>query len=60
MRYRKLWIGLALVILGSFGLLGYYGYEIYRLAPPVPERVVTEDGRVVFTGEQIKDGQNVW
>jgi nitric oxide reductase subunit B len=59
-QYRRLWVGLGLVIVGSFGLLGYYGVEIYRQAPPVPDRVVTESGRVVFTGEHIKDGQNVW
>lgn len=60
MRYTKLWVGLVAVIAGSFGVLGFYGWEIYREAPPVPVRVVTESGRVVFTGEQIKDGQNVW
>ncbi len=60
MRYAKLWLGLAVAVVGSFALLGYYGIEIYREAPPAPERVVTESGRVLFTGEQIKDGQNVW
>ncbi len=60
MRYWKLWVGLAAVMTGSFALLGYYGWEIYRLAPPVPKRVVTESGREIYTGEQIKDGQNVW
>jgi nitric oxide reductase subunit B len=60
MRYGRLWLGLAAVVVGSFGLLGYYGVEIYRLAPPVPDRVVTASGRVVYTGEQIHDGQNVW
>jgi len=29
-------------------------------APPVPKRVVTTSGQVLFTGEQIHDGQNVW
>lgn len=60
MRYTKLWIGLVAVIVGSFAILGYYGFEIYRQAPPRPERVVTVDGEVLFTGQQIKDGQNVW
>jgi nitric oxide reductase subunit B len=60
MKYGKLWLSLGAVIIGSFAVLGYYGREIYRQAPPVPERVVAADGRVVFTGEQIKDGQNVW
>lgn len=60
MRYVKLWVSLGLVLVGSFSILGYYGAEIYRQAPPQPERVVTTDGTVLFTGEQIKDGQNVW
>ena len=44
-------ITLAVVVGGSFALLGYYGVEIYRTAPPVPERVVTVSGRVAFTGD---------
>ena len=58
--YRKLWLGLAGVLAASFLVLGYFGTEIYRQAPPVPKRVVTTDGNVLFTGQQIKDGQNVW
>jgi nitric oxide reductase large subunit len=60
MHYGKLWLGLGLVVACSFAVLGYFGSEIYRQAPPVPERVVTTDGNVVFTGQEIKDGQNVW
>lgn len=60
MQYTKLWLGLIGVIVLSFAVLGYYGREIYRQAPPVPERVVTTEGNVVFTGQEIKDGQNVW
>ncbi|HWQ93209.1 MAG TPA: nitric-oxide reductase large subunit, partial [Clostridia bacterium] len=58
--YRRLWISLAIVMLVSFGVLGYYGTEIYRVKPPIPQRVVTTDGQVLFTGQDIKDGQNVW
>ncbi len=60
MRYVRLWIGLGVVIAASFAVLGYFGREIYRQAPPIPERVVTTDGRVIFTGQEIRDGQNVW
>ncbi len=60
MSYRKLWIVFSIVIVGSFSVLGFFGREIYREAPPVPDRVVTESGQVVFTGTQIRDGQNVW
>ncbi|HEY3267005.1 MAG TPA: nitric-oxide reductase large subunit [Armatimonadota bacterium] len=60
MSYRRLWIGLATVILGSFAVLGYFGHEIYQQAPPIPTRVVTTDGRTLFTASAIEDGQNVW
>lgn len=36
MEYRKLWIGLFVVMAASFAVLGYYGREIYRQAPPIP------------------------
>ena len=58
--YRKLWISLIVVMGLSFLVLGYYGGEIYRKAPPIPRRVVTTEGQVLFTAEAIKDGQNVW
>lgn len=60
MKTRKLWIGFILVMVISFGILGYYGREIYREAPPIPEKVVTPDGEVIITSSDIKDGQNVW
>jgi nitric oxide reductase subunit B len=58
--YKKLWLALFATITLSFLALGYYGREIYHLAPPIPQRVVTTDGTVLFTGQDIKDGQNVW
>ena len=60
MRYWRLWTALTLVIVGSFAVLGYYGYEIYQKAPPIPERVVSTEGQVLFTKSDIQDGQNVW
>lgn len=60
MKTKKLWIGFIAVMLVSFSVLLYYGGEIYRQAPPIPEKVVTTDGVVLFTGQDIKDGQNVW
>lgn len=60
MKTKKLWLGFIAVMVISFGVLLYYGKEIYREAPPIPERVVTENGQTLFTGQDIKDGQNVW
>ena len=60
MRNLKLWTALGLVIACSFAVLGYFGGQIYRQAPPIPNRVVTDSGRTLFTGQDIRDGQNVW
>ena len=60
MKTRKLWLGFIAVMTISFAVLLYYGREIYRQAPPIPDRVVTTDGALLFTGADIKDGQNVW
>lgn len=57
---KKLWIGFTAVMVVSFAVLLIVGAEIYRKAPPIPERVVTTSGQVLFTGQDIKDGQNVW
>ncbi|MGC9353423.1 MAG: nitric-oxide reductase large subunit [Mariniphaga sp.] len=60
MKTKRLWLGFITVMVISFGVLLYYGREIYREAPPVPEKVVTENGQTLFTGQDIKDGQNIW
>ncbi len=57
---KKLWIGFALVMSISFAILGYYGYEIYQESPPIPDKIIADDTTVIFTGQQIKDGQNIW
>src|SRR3954467_5602761 len=60
MPYKKLWIALGLVMLVSFSVLGGVGYKAISTGPPIPGKVVTADGRLLFTGETIRDGQNVW
>lgn len=60
MKYKKHILAFALVLTISFGVLGYMGYEIYQKAPPRPEQIVSDSGQVLFTHEQLLDGQNVW
>ena len=60
MTTRKLWIGFIAVMAISFAVLLYFGKEIYRQAPPIPVKVIKSDGTLLFTGQDIKDGQNVW
>lgn len=57
---KKVWTAFWLVVVLSFSVLGYYGYQIYVEAPPIPDRVVTSAGEVVFTGDDIRKGQQVW
>jgi nitric oxide reductase subunit B len=57
---RRLWISLSLVLLISFGVLLWVGSRIYQLAPPIPDRVVTTDGRTVFARGEVAAGQDVW
>lgn len=57
---KMLWRWLGFIFVLSFGALGYLGYQIYLTAPPIPKTVATTDGQVLFTGEQIQRGQQVW
>lgn len=60
MSQKNLWIALSAVIIFSFAVLLYYGKQIYQKAPPIPVNVVNSSGKVLFTGQDIKDGQNIW
>ncbi len=43
-----------------FGVLIFGGYLIKRDKPPIPEKIIAQDGTVLFTGENIKEGQNYY
>jgi nitric oxide reductase subunit B len=60
MSYRKLWIALGLVLIVSFAVLGGVGIKVMNNAPPIPSSVVTTDGRTLFDGTAIMNGQNAW
>ncbi|MBS0340044.1 MAG: nitric-oxide reductase large subunit [Proteobacteria bacterium] len=56
----RLWRWLGLIFVLSFGALGYLGWQIYLAAPPIPTQVVTADGDLLYTGDQIQLGQQAW
>ncbi len=56
----KLWLILGAVVGGAFFVLGFFGREVYRQAPPIPAVVVSASGTTLMTQEQILDGQQVW
>jgi len=47
------------LIAAVFVYLVYFGMAYYTFThmPPIPEKVVTESGRVLFTGEDIRQGK---
>jgi len=38
MKTKTLWIGFAVITLVCFAVLGFFGHEIYRQKPPIPEK----------------------
>ena len=57
---KKYWWGLLSVLVVTFTILGFYGSEIYRQAPPIYKSIQTTSGKVLYTDEDILDGQVVW
>ncbi len=57
---KKLWVYLAILLIASFATLLWTGGEIYRQAPPMPERVVSSDKKVIYVRADIELGRQVW
>src|SRR5436190_15496067 len=57
--YKRLWGLFAFVVLASFAVLGGFGFRIASEAPPIPDRVSVGD-KLLFDGDTIRKGQNVW
>jgi len=49
-----------LVLLTGLLGLGFLAYRTYAAQPPIPRRVVAEDGRVVFTETDVREGQRLF
>jgi nitric oxide reductase subunit B len=57
----KGWIqATVLVFLFGFFVLGMLAYRTYSGQPPIPERVLGPGGEVVFTGDEVREGQKVF
>ncbi len=60
MKVRAVVWGLITVFVCSFAVLLSLGSDIYREAPPLPEKIITVNGDVVFTYSNIDQGQLAW
>lgn len=57
----RAWIqAVIIVVLFGFFVLGFLAYETYSFEPPIPRRVTDSNGAVLFTGDDIIAGQEVF
>jgi nitric oxide reductase subunit B len=57
----SLWLQFAIItFVVGFSVLGYLAYAIYTEHAPIPARVVSDDDRVLFTGDDVTAGQHVF
>ena len=57
----RTWLQAAvLVIVFGFLVLGLLAYRTYQAEPPIPDRVVDDSGTVLFTGDDVTRGQQLF
>jgi nitric oxide reductase subunit B len=57
----KGWVqAVALVMLFGFFTLGLLAYRTYTDEPPIPDKVVDNNGNVLFTGQDVTAGQEIF
>jgi nitric oxide reductase subunit B len=55
------WLQAALIVfLIGFTILGVLAYQTYTDHPPIPERVVSANGRAVYTRADVVEGQQIF
>ena len=57
---KKYWWTLVFVLVGTFTILGFFGSEVYIKAPPLYENINSSSQGVIYTKDDILDGQEVW
>ncbi|RMH90923.1 nitric-oxide reductase large subunit [Lysobacter pythonis] len=57
---KRLWLGLAALLIASFGIMLWLGADLHQTAPPIPKRIVTKQGEVLYTRADIERGRQVW
>lgn len=61
MMVSKTWVqAVALVMLFGFFVMGILAYRTYSASMPMPEQIVTQDGTVLITDDQILHGQEIF
>ena len=50
----------ALVILFGFTVLGFLAFRTYETGPPIADKVMSQDGKLLFTGDDVIAGQKLF
>ncbi|MBI2234444.1 MAG: nitric-oxide reductase large subunit [Micavibrio aeruginosavorus] len=58
--YRKLWFLLIGIMIVTFSILAYFGKEVYRQAPPMPEKFTATGQIFTITKDDVLAGQSAW
>jgi len=57
----KVWFQASIIVLlCGFFVMGLLAYRTYTGEPPIPAKVVGPDGSVLFTGDDVTRGQQVF
>ena len=57
----RAWVqAVALVMVFGFFVLGLLAYRTYTDEPPIPEKVVDPNGKILFTGQDVTEGQQIF
>ena len=57
---KRLWLGLAALLIASFAVMAWLGVDLIHTAPPIPNRVIAANGQVLYTRADIERGRQVW
>ena len=61
MMVSRTWVQVAaLVVLFGFTVLGFLAFRTYETGPPIADRVLSQDGTVIFTGADVTAGQELF
>src|SRR6187455_1493485 len=61
MMVSRTWVqAAALVVLFGFAVLGFLAFRTYESGPPIADRVVSQDGKVLFSGDDVIKGQKLF
>lgn len=57
---NRAWVAFATVLVFPFLTLEWTGSRIYQRMPPIPDKVLTPDEKLLIDSRAIEQGHNIW